>query len=266
MRPSRPTMARIGRFSSRHHVTSVVSPNVQIMAMPVPLSGCASSWATIGTSTPYRGVRTVVPKCGLVPLVVGVRDERDARGEQLGASGVDLDDTVAVGSCERDLVVGARTVAVLHLGLGDGGPEVDVPQGGCFLAVRLAAGDVAEERALAGAPRPFVDGGVLMVPVDRQAEPPEADLRRSARRVRPVRRTTRGSWGARSARRGGSSAGHRGTAVRSPRRSAGSDRIGRRSSSAPDARWAGRCRPSPSGRRRPCPTSAGSGRSMSVWV
>ncbi len=105
-----------------------------------------------------------------VALVVGVSDQRDAGREQLRTSGVDLDGAVAVRPCKRDLVVGARTVAVFHLGLRDGSSEIDVPQGGCFLAVCLAAADVAEERALAGAPRPFVDGGVLMVPVDRQAE------------------------------------------------------------------------------------------------
>ena len=52
---------RVGRSSSRHHVTSVVSPNVQTMAMPVPLSGCASGCVTTGTSTPNTGVRTVEP-------------------------------------------------------------------------------------------------------------------------------------------------------------------------------------------------------------
>ena len=43
--------------SSRHQITSVVSPNVQIMAMPEPFSGSASSWATTGTSTLKSGVR-----------------------------------------------------------------------------------------------------------------------------------------------------------------------------------------------------------------
>ena len=45
---------------------------------------------------------------GLVALVVGVSDERDAGRQQLGASGVDLDRPAAVGTSERDLVVGAR--------------------------------------------------------------------------------------------------------------------------------------------------------------
>ena len=63
-RPSRPTMLRTGRSSSRHQVTSVVSPKVQIIAMPEPLSGCASSWASTGTVTPNSGVVTVVPNSG----------------------------------------------------------------------------------------------------------------------------------------------------------------------------------------------------------
>src|SRR6478609_920651 len=44
--------------SSRHHTTSVVSPNVQIIAMPEPFSGSASGCATTGTGTPKSGVRT----------------------------------------------------------------------------------------------------------------------------------------------------------------------------------------------------------------
>ena len=65
MRPSRPTIERTGSPSSRHQMTSVVSPNVQIIAMPDPFSGSASSWATTGTSTSKSGVRTFVPKSGL---------------------------------------------------------------------------------------------------------------------------------------------------------------------------------------------------------
>ena len=63
-RPSRSSVARVGRSSSRHQITSVRSPNVQIIAMPVPLSGSASSCATTGTSTPNRGVVTVEPNNG----------------------------------------------------------------------------------------------------------------------------------------------------------------------------------------------------------
>ena len=47
---------RVGRPSSRHHVTSVTSPNVHTIAMPVPFSGSASSCATTGTGASKSGV------------------------------------------------------------------------------------------------------------------------------------------------------------------------------------------------------------------
>ena len=81
-----PMIARLGRSSSRHHMTSVTSPKVQIMAMPVPLSFWARWCASTGTSTPNSGVRHGRAEQRLVALVVGVRDERDAGGEQLGAA------------------------------------------------------------------------------------------------------------------------------------------------------------------------------------
>ncbi len=57
--------ARTGSDSSRHHVTSVRSPKVQIIAMPLPFAGSASACAFTGTDTPKSGVSTVVPKSGL---------------------------------------------------------------------------------------------------------------------------------------------------------------------------------------------------------
>jgi len=44
-RPFRPMIARVGRSSSRHQVTSVRSPKVHTIAMPDPLSGSASGCA-----------------------------------------------------------------------------------------------------------------------------------------------------------------------------------------------------------------------------
>ena len=49
-------------------------------------------------------------------------------------------------------------------------------------------------------------------------------------------------------------------AARTRTGTAATGRSARRRSSAPGAPWPGRCRPSPSGRRRPCPASAGTGR------
>ena len=56
--------ARTGSPSSRHQMTSVTSPNVQIIATPVPFSGSASACARTGTRTPKSGVTTSVPKSG----------------------------------------------------------------------------------------------------------------------------------------------------------------------------------------------------------
>ena len=61
IRPSKPIMGRVGSFSSRHQMTSVTSPKVQIIAMPEPLSICANRWAKIGTSTPNSGVLALLP-------------------------------------------------------------------------------------------------------------------------------------------------------------------------------------------------------------
>ena len=56
--------ARTGSDSSRHQVTSVRSPNVQIIAMPVPFAGSASGCARTGTGTSKSGVITSVSNSG----------------------------------------------------------------------------------------------------------------------------------------------------------------------------------------------------------
>jgi hypothetical protein len=78
--------------SSRHQMTSVRSPKVQIMAMPLPFSGSASGCAFTGTGTPKSGVITTGAEERLVARVVGMRHERHARRQQLGPRGVDLDE------------------------------------------------------------------------------------------------------------------------------------------------------------------------------
>ena len=61
-------------------------------------------------------------------------------------------------------------LTVFHLGLGDGSPEINVPQCRGFLAVGLAALHVPQEGALADAAAALVDGGVVLLPVDADAE------------------------------------------------------------------------------------------------
>ena len=93
----------------------------------------------------------------LVALVVRVRDERHAGGDELGARRVDRDD-VAIGPVEGDRVVGAVALAVLELGLRHGGAERDVPQRRSLGLVRLAARKVAQEGALRHGTGSLVDG------------------------------------------------------------------------------------------------------------
>jgi hypothetical protein len=104
-----------------------------------------------------------------VPLVVGVRDERHHRGDQLGAGRLDVDRR-SVGSVEGDPVVGAGVLARLELGLRDGGLEGDVPEGGRLLQVGLAAREVAQEGALADGLGLAADRRVVLLPVHGEAQ------------------------------------------------------------------------------------------------
>src|SRR6266545_4885747 len=111
-----------------------------------------------------------------VPLVVRVRDQRDAGRDQLRPGGVDVD--LAVRRVERDPVEETRVVPRLQLGLRDRGLERDVPQRGRLGEVRLTAGEVAQEAALRGAPRVLGDRRVEVRPVDAQADPAPHRLER----------------------------------------------------------------------------------------
>ena len=127
-RPSRPITLRVGSCSSRHHTTSVVSPKVQIIAMPEPFSGSASvvrehRHRHAEQRRRHRGAEPVP-----VALVVRVRDQRHARRDQLGARGLDDDVGRAVDAVERDRVIRAGQLAVLQLRLRDRGAVVDVPE------------------------------------------------------------------------------------------------------------------------------------------
>ncbi len=151
-RPSRPTMVRVGRFSSRHHTTSVVSPKVQIMAMPDPFSGSASWWASTGTSTPNSGV-----------VHLGAEQRDGSARRRGGPPGPRRPAAARAGSSRSrprprrrrggtEPVVGPGPLAVLQLGLGHRRLEVDVPQGGRRRAGTTSPrGQVAQEHC-AGRP------------------------------------------------------------------------------------------------------------------
>ncbi len=117
---------------------------MQIMAMPEPLSGSASSWASTGTRTANSGRQHLGAEKGLVALVGGMGDQGDAGRDELGPGRLDLDGrAVSVGLGEAQPVVEARVLLVDELGLGDRGAEVDVPQRRRLLAVGLAPGQQA---------------------------------------------------------------------------------------------------------------------------
>ncbi len=105
----------------------------------------------------------------LVALVVGVRHQRGAGGQQFRARGLDVDLFAVLGE-ERVAVVGAGDLAVLQFGLGHRGAEGDVPERGGLRHVRVAGGEVGQERPLRDGARLVVDGPVGQVPVDGQAE------------------------------------------------------------------------------------------------
>ncbi len=105
----------------------------------------------------------------LVALVVGVRNEGHARGEQFGAGRLDVD-VVATVTVESEAVVGRRLLLVLELRLRDSRAERDVPQCRSLGLVRLAARQVAHERALRGQLGLVPDGAVRQLPVDAQSE------------------------------------------------------------------------------------------------
>ena len=113
-----------------------------------------------------------------VARVVGVGDERDARGDELGTSRLDVDG-LAVGRLrEPDAVVRAGTLAIFELGLRDRRLEVDVPERRGFGEKGVAVAQQLQERSLRRASSLRADRGVGLAPVDRQADSgPQLEVR-----------------------------------------------------------------------------------------
>ncbi|CAB4900373.1 unannotated protein [freshwater metagenome] len=105
----------------------------------------------------------------LVAVVVRMRHESNAGGQQFGPRGLDKD-VVATRAVEGEPVIGARHVFVFEFGLSHGRAERDIPQRGRHGLVGLAALDVAHEGQLRGANRIAANGAVGLAPVDREAE------------------------------------------------------------------------------------------------
>ena len=111
-----------------------------------------------------------------VPLIVGMRDERDTGGDQLGAGCFDFHGSrtvgrdVGVGDRERNPVVRARHLAIFELGLCYGRLEIDVPQRRRLDLVRETALQETKKCDLRDALRAPADRGIRHRPVDREAE------------------------------------------------------------------------------------------------
>ena len=114
------------------------------------LVGSASSWARIGTSTPNSGVVAVRPNSGWYRSSSGWATTATQAGSSSGRV-VSIHRSSPSGPRNAQPVVGAGDLPVLQLGLGDGGPEVDVPEGGRLGPVGQAAVD-QPEAARAGWP------------------------------------------------------------------------------------------------------------------
>ena len=137
---------------------------------------------------------TVVPNAGLVALVVGVGDQRDARGEQLGPRRLDDDVAGAVDAVERE-AGGTRPAArgprarPARPRCGSRRPRASAPRPGTPRRGRGCAGTPAARRAA----RPLADRRVRQRPVDRQAEPAPQLLERLLVLDDEARRTARRS-------------------------------------------------------------------------
>ena len=108
----------------------------------------------------------------LVSRIVRMRDQRDARRDQLRARGFDFQEPSALGLREPDAMIGAGLLAILELRLRDRRPEVDVPQGRRLELIRQVPLQQAQKRQLRDALRPPIDGRVGHRPVHRQPEGP----------------------------------------------------------------------------------------------
>ena len=111
-----------------------------------------------------------LPEQVAVAGVVGVGGDADAGGEQLRTGGGNHQFPFAALHGEGDVVVVAGGGPVLHLGLGHGGTEVDVPHGRRLGRVQVSLAVEVQEAVLGEVAAGVVYGGVLFVPVHRQAD------------------------------------------------------------------------------------------------
>ena len=86
-------------------------------------------------------------------------NESHTGGDEFWAGGDD-GHIVDADTVEGHLVIRGGLFAILQFGLGDRGPEGDVPQGGSVCSVRLTALQVLEKGRLGNSLRIVVDGSI----------------------------------------------------------------------------------------------------------
>ena len=116
----------------------------------------------------------VAPEQRLIPRIVGMRDERDAGGNQLRPGRFDFNGGAEFCRLRRhgklDPVIRTRKVAIFELRLRHRRLEVDIPERRRLRLVRQPAVQETEERELRDTLRARRDRRVRHRPVDRQAE------------------------------------------------------------------------------------------------
>ena len=123
------------------------------MAIAGALVGVGQLVGDDGDRRPEQRRDRLLTEQRLVALVVGMGDDGDAGGQQLGTGRVD-GQRRAVRTPEEQPVVGARDLPVLQLRLGDRGAHVDVPQRRRLAPVGETTPSQAQEAALRGRASP----------------------------------------------------------------------------------------------------------------
>ena len=173
-RPSRPTTCRSASPSSRHHCTSVASPKVQTIRIPVPFSRSTRALGKMGTGTRNSGVTARFPNRSPYRSSSGWAATPTHAGSSSGRVVAITSDPAALDP-EAHLVEGAPLRPVLDLRLRHRGAEVHVPEGRGLDLVDVPPAVQVEEAPLRHPPAVGTDRRVLERPVDREPQPlPEA--------------------------------------------------------------------------------------------
>ena len=100
-------------------------------------------------------------------------NKSDTSGQQNRTSRINDDIALTVTSGKCHVVISAWSFTIFEFGLCHRSFEIDVPERWCFLCVRLATSQVAQESTLAHATTAVFDGCVEIIPVNRKSKSTE---------------------------------------------------------------------------------------------